>query len=324
MSPSRGRITFVPIQPPVVYEQIAAFIRDPESHDFDDLVHRAMAVQYERSAPFREICSERGITPERVESWLDVPAQTRDSIPSDEAAAPRIGPTEQAAMDANWARYCLDALTHPPVLSLVAAGETADGRRTGATVAHVLERWGNGDSLSAIGPRGVDARKARGFLAARQRDDQPILIVASRPTLGELVASLQRLDLRFRLSGASVVVEMVEATELPGDRADDVHGLIEDFLAIPSNRIVRELGVANASTQMFTNILADGDAEVFAPPHWVRLSLVEPGSRGVVAPGDPGLLRVFDLANLDRSLHIETEIRGVLSPDGFRLLEPAS
>ena len=324
MSPSRGRIILVAAPPPVLLEKIAAFVRDPDSHDFDDLVRLAVAAHYERRAAFRKLCSERGITPERVDSWLDVPALTSDFIDSDEAATPRLSPTEQAAIDASWTRYCLDAPTHPPVLSLFLASETEHGRRTAAPVAHLLERWGSMDSLSAIGPRGVDAKKARGFLAARQRDGQPVLIVASSTTLGELVASLQRLDLRFRLSAASVVVEMVEVTDLPGDRAGEVHGLIEEFLAIPPNRFVRLLGVAGASTQMFTDSLADGDAEVFVPPHWVRLSLIDPGSKEVVAPGEPGLLRVFDLANLDQSLHLETEIRGVLGPDGFRLLEPVS
>ena len=99
-----------------------------------------------------------------------------------------------------------------------------------------------------------------------------------------------------------------------------LHQLVEQFLAIPPTQIVREHGSIELASQLFTDTLDGGDPEVFMPPHWVRLSIVDPDSKQRVAEGEPGNLHVFDLANLGSAIHIDTNMRGTAQAGGFRPL----
>lgn len=266
---------------------IAAFIRTPETGDFDQLAQRAAGFQH------------RGAPPE--------------------------GHLYRQNATATWRRYCLDHIAPCPVLSLVAPGEDAPARHLAGELEQIiLPTWAAGDSLAAIGPRGLDTRKTRGFLAARQRDNRPVLLVATQSTLSDLIHSLERLDLRFRLAAGSVALVGVEGATVPKPSSEfDLSTLIEradEYLGLGPERFVLRLD-PTAKTRLFTDSLAGSSPNHFVAPHWVRLEIVDPESGQAVAAGESGRLRLVDLANLGGPIAVTTQISGTLEPAGFRLLE---
>ena len=264
---------------------IAAFVQDPESGAFDELARRAEAIE----------------------------TTTTSSAP--------LGRLDRAALDASWSRYCLSPPNHPLILALAPADEDDGPDLTAASVEHLIERWGHTDSLAPLRSRRLDAKQTRGFFAARQRDGQPVLVVAKTALLDQLVSSLERFDLRFRLSSASVVVEIVDASTTTGTADNpNLRSRASEYLAIPTGRMLRQLQLGSTATPLITGPLGEGDPEVFVAPHWVRTSLFDPDTGQPVEPSDAGQLRLFDLANLDRGIRVDTDLYGRLEADGFRPL----
>jgi len=56
----------------------------------------------------------------------------------------------------------------------------------------------------------------------------------------------------------------------------------------------------------------------------MRVRVLDPATLADAAPGAPGLLALFDLANLSSAVHVLTEDLGVQDGDGFRLVGRAA
>jgi acyl-protein synthetase LuxE len=63
---------------------------------------------------------------------------------------------------------------------------------------------------------------------------------------------------------------------------------------------------------------------LFVGPHWTRVRLLDPETLEEVPAGTPGLVSVFDLANLGSAVHLLTEDLGIAEGDGFRLVGRAA
>ena len=59
-------------------------------------------------------------------------------------------------------------------------------------------------------------------------------------------------------------------------------------------------------------------------PHWVRARALDPATLEEVPEGQPGLLAIFDLANLGSAVHLLSEDLAVAEAGGFRLVGRAS
>jgi hypothetical protein len=55
------------------------------------------------------------------------------------------------------------------------------------------------------------------------------------------------------------------------------------------------------------------------PPPWLKVRALDPASLDEVAPGEPGLLAFFDLANAGSVCHVLTEDVGVVVEGRVRL-----
>jgi hypothetical protein len=78
------------------------------------------------------------------------------------------------------------------------------------------------------------------------------------------------------------------------------------------------------SSQCYTATLLGGDPEVFHSPHWVRARVLHPETLAEQPVGEPGLLAVFDLANVGSAAHVLTADLATRAGEGeeagFRLL----
>jgi hypothetical protein len=98
----------------------------------------------------------------------------------------------------------------------------------------------------------------------------------------------------------------------------DLYQRIHEFLGVPASQIVSEYGMCELSSQAYD----DGGVapRAFRFPPWARFRVVSPEDRRILPAGEPGILQIFDLANVRSVLAIQTEDLAVSGPHGFELL----
>ena len=190
---------------------------------------------------------------------------------------------------------------------------------------HILARWGSPESANAFGPRGVEAAEGPLLGGARQREGRPVMILATAFALVQWLDSLERLGLRFRLPPGTVLFETGgfkgKTTELSRDGSARPG---PELAGSCPGIVVREYGMTELTSQCYTRTLLGGDPDLFVAPHWVRVRVLDPETLEEAPAGSPGLIAVFDLANLGSAVHLLTEDLGVAEGEGFRLLGRAA
>jgi hypothetical protein len=326
----------------VLPDRIARFIADPASGSFGALALEAFAFQHQRIAPFRLLCERRGARPGEIADWRAVPAvpalafkslalhadQPRETFRSSGTTAAERSVHHhpypdlyRATIDQSFPGRALPSAPPVPMLSLVPARELAPDSSLSFMIDHVLRRWGAPDSVTALAPRGVEVARARSWLGAQQRAHRPVLVLSTALALLELLDALDRQGLRFRLPSGSAVFETggFKGRSRETTRADLLER-IGQTLGVPPERVVREYGMTELTSQCYTAALDGRDPELFVAPHWVRVRILDPATLAETAPGAAGLVAIFDLANLGSAVHLLTEDLGIAEGEGFRLL----
>jgi hypothetical protein len=327
-------------------DRVAAFIRSPLEEEFDRLALEAFAFQYQRIEPYRRLCDRQGATPAAIDHWSAVPPVPALAFKSLELAAAEPRETFRSSgttgtgrsvhrhpfpdlyrlvIESTFPSALLEGGPAPVMLSLIPTREQAPDSSLSFMVDHVLDTWGAPDSVVAFGPQSVEARPTRSFLAARQRDRRPTLVLTTAFALVQLLESLTRLDLRFRLPPGSRIFETGgykgRAREI--DRAE-LLAQVQERLAVRPEAVVREYGMTELTSHFYTRALDGGDPDLFLPPAWTRARILDPETLEECPEGQTGLVCVFDLANIGSAVHLLTEDLGVAKGDGFRLVGRAA
>ncbi|HEY4595504.1 MAG TPA: hypothetical protein VIJ02_03825 [Thermoanaerobaculia bacterium] len=340
----------------MIVERVTRFLTSPQSDSFADLALAAFAWQFERVEPYRRLCERRGVSPRTVTDWRQVPAVPTAAFKTlTLAAAPAVeifrssGTTQgeerrsvhhqpfpdlyRAVIDASFPRFCLPligamgamsamgAAGRLPILSLIPSRQQLPDSSLSFMADHVLARWGDPEkSVTAFGPRGVEAAPARSWAGARQREGKPVLVLATAFALVQWLDALERLELKFRLPPGSAIFETGGFKGRTAEVSrEDLLARVRAWLGVPAPSVVREYGMAELTSQCYTGALLGDDPDLFVAPHWVRVRLLDPETLEEVPAGTPGLVCVFDLGNLGSALHVLTEDLGVAQGDGFRL-----
>ncbi len=328
-------------------ERIEAFIRGDTGEDFDSLALAAFAFQHERLPEYRRLCERREIVPESVGDWRRIPPVPtlafktlelstdpareifRSSGTTSEARSIHRHPYPglyRATIDVAFPPAALPPLGspdgHAPMLSLVPSREQVPDSSLGFMVDHVLDRWADSGGTYAVGPRGVDGRKLRTWLAGRQRDGRPALLLTTALALLEALEVIERLELRFRLPSGSLVFETggykgrhVEVTP------EELEERVARSLGVPPSGIVREYGMTELTSQLYTHRAAAGPrgAIRFHAPPWVRMQALSPETLEPLAEGETGMVAILDLANVGSALHLLTEDLGAIDSGTLEL-----
>lgn len=214
-----------------------------------------------------------------------------DELAARAAGASPVGPSPalaRAAMSAVLASNGVAGAERRPVLALAADGESR-------FVDEVLATRGGDAGLRPIKPRGVDPVATRSWLAARQRDHRPALLVGPAAGFDGLLAPVERRRLKFRLPPGSAALVVWEPREAPGE---DLRARLVESLGLTSERLWLGWEVEGTVTPFVAPW--DGDNR-FAVPHWVR-----------VETDAEGRLLIVDLANHGTELRVMTEAQAIL------------
>jgi hypothetical protein len=324
--------------------RIADFVRRGEG-SFEALAADAFALHYERSPALRRLADAAGVTPGEGDDWRRVPMiptlafRTQELTLGSAAEVFHSSGTTggspsvhghphpelyRAVIEATFPAACLGSLENPPMLSLIPSRRDAPHSSLAFMVEHALESWGGAGSVGVARPGGLQAQSLRGFLAARQRDRRPALVLATAHALVQLVDTLDRLQLSFRLPGGSRVFETGGYKGRGREVSrEELRGGLERRLGISPGNVVREYGMTELTSHFYAPPSAGDDAP-FAVPPWVRVRVLDPVTLVEAEAGTTGLLAVFDLANVGSALHVLTEDLAVAAEDGFRLVGRAA
>lgn len=316
---------------------------------FERLALEAFALQYERLLPFRRLCDARGVRPGKVAGWRDipvVPVMAFKSLELRTAPAREIfrssGTTGGArsvhhhpfpglyrrVIDATFPRFCLVGLDRPPMLALVPPRSQVDDSSLGFMIDHVVHHFSGDDSLWAFGPAGVEPERAGAWLERRARDGRPAMVIATSFALAQWLEALAA-----RAEGGRPG-EGGESSLPPGSVVFDtggfkgrtkelsreaLQGSIARWLRVPKERLVREYGMTELTSQLYTRSLLGGDREHFVAPPWLRPRVLDPETLQELPDGRRGVVALFDLANVGSAIHVVTQDLGRIDAAGLRL-----
>lgn len=320
---------------------------------FESLAFDAFLFQFKRSKPYRRLCEARGVTPGTISDWRQIPAVPTSAYQSlDLSTAPpretfrssgtTSGPRSvhghpfpelyRRTIDATFSRFCrprsLADDERPAILSLVPSRADLPDSSLGFMADHLLAAVGSPASTVAFGSDGVDAATATAWCEPRRRDPRrhdgrPVIVLATAFALVAWLESEPAADLT--LPPGSVVFETggFKGKVREISRA----GLLDRLalrLGVPASQVVREYGMTELTSQFYTRTLDGGDGDVFVNLPWLRARILDPFTLEEAAPGEPGVVAIFDLANLGSAVHLLTQDLGVTEDAGFRLLGRAS
>jgi len=327
-----------------------AFIRSPAPERFDEVAREVFAFQVSRIEPIAHLCRRRGVRPESLGSWEEIPlvptAAFRSAVL---AAAPSRhvfrtsgttgGPgargehhlPELALYDAAWGppfrEHLLPDRERMRILSLVPSWSGLPESSLSFMVSRILERHGVGESGTFLGRDGIQHGRLKEALAASVAEGEPVLLLGTILALAEVLDRLEGEGLRFRLPPGSRVLDTGGGK---GRRRDVSRTALltryAEILGVPENHVVGEYGMTELCSQFYEGVLADrfrgraGSSRVFRGPAWTRTRVLHPDTLAPLPRGGTGLLAHLDLANAWTVLHVLTEDLGVEEAAGFRLV----
>lgn len=178
----------------------------------------------------------------------------------------------------------------------------------------------------------VDTSAAIEFLERAQADPSPTLLLGSAFSFVQFLESLISEGLQFTLPPASRIMETGgykgRSREMP---KTELHQLMHRCLGVPPTHIVSEYGMSELSSQAYDRQVPQTTGanhtrahRRFRFPPWVRTQIISPETGREAHPGQAGLIRIFDLANVSSIMAIQTEDLGIAHDEGFDLLGRAA
>ena len=146
---------------------------------------------------------------------------------------------------------------------------------------------------------------------------KPVLVLGTAFLFVHLIDAMELHGLSFRLPEGSRVLETGgykgRSRSLP---RTELHAAIARRLGAP--RIIPEYGMSELSSQAY-----DSDG-CFRFPPWVRVRTIDPETGLDTVEGEPGILRIHDLANVWSVAALETGDLGRLHGQAFELIGRAA
>ena len=311
--------------------------------EFEDLALAVFAHQHARNPAYRAFCDSRGATPATVTSWLEIPAVPTDAFKAatllcgdhaDAAAVFRTSGTT-AGRDRRGTHAFLDLTLYDaallqgfranlladgarlPILSLVPRAEDQPDSSLSHMVSTVVRELGGPGSGWFVSPdAGLDVEGLATRFEAAAAEDAPVLLAGTSLAFAHLFGALERDGRRFELPPGSRAMDTGGSKGLARELSrDELLTAFDRLLAIPADRVVNEYGMTEMSSQLYAR-----GREPHTGPGWLRTRAVDPETLRPLPDGELGVLRHWDLANMDSVAVLQTADLGRVTPAGIELI----
>jgi len=331
-------------------ERILSFILNGDG-SFDELAIELFAHQFERNAPYKRYCEQLGITPRNITNWRQIPSVPTLAFKFFDLACQPIGMakfvfTSSGTTHGQWMRskhYIFDERFYEAAASVWFKRHLmpdnsrmtflilfpSHGELKSSSLAFMLDllmrRFGSEGSAHFVVNGKLLTDELIDRLAKAADDNEPVCILGTSLALCEFVDECERRKLSFNLPGGS---RLMDTGGFKGRRKevpkDELYERYESLFRIPKCNIINEYGMAELSSQFYDGVVGAASERVFKPPPWVRSVVIDPVSLNEVDDGAVGILRHYDLANVDSVMAIQTDDIARRHGDGFILLGRAS
>lgn len=154
-------------------------------------------------------------------------------------------------------------------------------------------------------------------LNAFRGSEAPVALFSTSFALLQMLEFMREKGEKHRLPQDSILFETGGYKGKTRELArEELYELLREYLGLDSAQVWNEYGMTELGSQCY----ARGDEGIHRPPPWLRVVIVDPATGQKCAPGRPGLLHFYDLANVDSVVAVATQDSGVYVDDGFRLL----
>ena len=336
-------------------EKILAFIRKGMDYQdieaFNHLALRAFELQFKYIPVYRRYCEKRGVNPENISSWDQIPALPTDvfkvmeltMLPShsvrtfitsgttrpDERGKVSYDEGGLGLMDATIyeaaSAFLFPDRVRTTILIIAPSPEIIPHMIMAYGMNRLKEYFGSPRSRFLVGKEGFEVRVLVDELRRSEAECLPITICGGSFGFVNFFDYCREKGLGFHLPPGS---RMLDAGGFKGkSREVKREAFVKDcgeFLGIPKDYCINLLGMTEISSQFYDNTLRNFHKGLNIPkakvnPPWTRTLVVDPDALEPLPPGETGLLRHFDLANRGHILAVQTDDLGRVTPEGFEI-----
>ncbi len=332
----------------VISDRICRHADAPLSdEEFDQLATALFRLQANSIHIVRSLCELRGIDIDSIKRWQEIPAIpvsafkefTLTSLPVEEQKKFFVssGTTRQqrsrhyhdqqslevyeASLEKGFQHQFLirgdDAPKH--LLSLTPSEQQAPA----SSLVHMFHTLGQEmDTATFVGTTDeegqwqVNQTEAIEALQKACAKGESILVVGTAFGHVHLLDALNERGLGFELPEGSLVLETGgykgQSREIP---KQDLHQMLSAAYRLGKDGVVCEYGMSELSSQAYAR---DEGCFRFSP--WSRVELLSPETGKPAGPGEVGMIRVVDLANVCSVCSVWTEDLGLLKDGGLELI----
>ncbi len=321
--------------------------------EFTRLAGEVFRTQFENNAPYRSFCEKRGVEPNSIRSYRDIPA-----VPTDVFKHVRLTTTDapvrtfrtsgttvgergehhfgtlevyQASLVGPFKRFCVPDTDQIRMLIVAPSGSDLPDSSLSFMLDELLERFGDADSGYFV--RQTDEGLEMAFDELGRALDQAEADGVVTMLLGTAFGFAEFFDANDRNWQLADGSRVMETGGFKGKSReisrDELYELFEARLGVPEPRCVSEYSMTELSSQAYTDDLFDNlqhgvshRVGVLQTPPWARVEIVDPLTFEPIDEADTqGLIRWYDLANTESVIAVQTSDLGVLvEGGGFKLL----
>lgn len=152
-------------------------------------------------------------------------------------------------------------------------------------------------------------------------NNAPVIILGTAFNFVNLLDYLEANSIPIKLPDGSRVFETGgykgRSREIP---KTELYQKISSRLSIPDKFIISEYGMCELSSQAYDRVAGSTQNRLFQFPPWARSVVISPETGNPVDDGKPGLLRIYDLANVFSVMAIQTDDIAVAYNNKFQLI----
>jgi len=313
---------------------VAIFGLGDQNGDFDHLALRVFEYQFQHNTPYRNYCLSLGKSPEKTPSWKEIP-----SVPTD-AFKIHQHPLITSSLDTIERTFLTSGTTaevkgehHFPSLALYDQSITEAWKHAGlpmpqqtifltpssihaphSSLSHmmgVIDREFSSESKWAIH---ADGQLMIDIVESAAQSNQPVAL------LGTALAFLhlfEQLPTNLSLPEGSWAMETggYKGTRRQLEKGE-LYQMFQAKLGLAPDSVINEYSMTELSSQFYTH----GLGQPHHGPPWTRIRVIDPATEKDSAPGQPGHLVIYDLANLHSVMAIRTQDIAIAhGPNSFTL-----